>query len=712
MMMVFEPPEKNSSREKMEIMADILHYCKDNKKKSHVMQKANLNFDRVNYYLDHLLHRGLLELIVSKDSKVYRTTGKGREFLERYCDMMQLFSNCVNKKQDKNNDEELNLDQVYQIICKPRIKILAISFLLAVSLSMITSSSLLPTLTTTTLIYPQQLVYAQEDTSKDKSEEVGGQEQVGEDFTATIEEEGEKGEEDEVKEGKEDVGHSEELPSINEEVGYDNSNLKNDIVDTDNGTASQVPTKEQVEVKTGEADTPDELVVVSVLQKNSSMKQSQSTERQLPDDNCLFDPSLPRCAPIDGECPPGFLTNEDGNCFPDKPCPKGYTKLDDDETGACYPVEDDTGFKKNPDCWSYAKFICNDKGECDSDKYDCWSTCADGTERPTGQCPGDDDFCKANGFCRDMSSSQKGLKVIVDVKGADGPGEISVKSETTGKTLSKTVDNIKGKHTFHFKADVVPVGGTFEACAESNKLDKKLCTKGKNGPEKEPEEVTIKFEPQPPNSQILKLSTNKKTYKLGEEVTFIIKNTGDQTLEFPDGKFGLQIKNLDNGENCNRISTQALTELKPGESKKQIWDQKCSDGKQVKPGKYNARIASGSVSASTAFSIKESPPSARGLKVIVDVKGADGPGEISVKSETTGKTLSKTVDNIKGKHKFNFNKGDVPVGGEFKVCAHSFEKASDKPSEVFTMKESCIKGVNGPEKEPEEVTITFLGYKK
>ena len=317
MMMVFEPPEKNSGREKMQIMADILHYCKDNKKKSHVMQTANVNFDRVNYYLDYLLHRGLLELIVFKGSKVYRTTGKGREFLERYYDMMQLFSNRVNKERDKNNNDddydELNLNQVYQIIRKPRVKILAISFLLVVSLSMIISSSLLPTLTTT-LIHPQQLVYAQEDTSKDKSEV------VGEDFTAAIEER-EKGEE--VKEEKEDVGQSVELPSINKEDGYDNGGLKNDIVDTDNGTASQAPTKGQVEVKTGEADTPDESVVVSVLQGSSSMKQSQSTERQPPDDNCLFDPSLPRCAPIDGKCPPGCLTKEDGNCCPDKPCPKG-----------------------------------------------------------------------------------------------------------------------------------------------------------------------------------------------------------------------------------------------------------------------------------------------------------------------------------------------------------------------------------------------------
>ena len=30
--------------------------------------------------------------------------------------------------------------------------------------------------------------------------------------------------------------------------------------------------------------------------------------------------------------------NEDEQCFPDKPCPAGFTKHDEDETGACYPV--------------------------------------------------------------------------------------------------------------------------------------------------------------------------------------------------------------------------------------------------------------------------------------------------------------------------------------------------------------------------------------
>lgn len=58
-----------------------------------------------------------------------------------------------------------------------------------------------------------------------------------------------------------------------------------------------------------------------------------------PDKDCLYNASLPKCKPIDGECPDGFNMNEDGNCFPDHSdggCPEGTHGVDDDETGQCY----------------------------------------------------------------------------------------------------------------------------------------------------------------------------------------------------------------------------------------------------------------------------------------------------------------------------------------------------------------------------------------
>jgi hypothetical protein len=60
---------------------------------------------------------------------------------------------------------------------------------------------------------------------------------------------------------------------------------------------------------------------------------------QPPDDDCLYDPSLPKRAPVNGKCPPAFSMNTNGQCYPDKPCPPGFARMDNDEPGACLPVD-------------------------------------------------------------------------------------------------------------------------------------------------------------------------------------------------------------------------------------------------------------------------------------------------------------------------------------------------------------------------------------
>ena len=61
-----------------------------------------------------------------------------------------------------------------------------------------------------------------------------------------------------------------------------------------------------------------------------------------PDDDRLYDPSLPRCAPMNGVCLEGFNMNEDGQYFFDKPSPPGYARADNDESGACLPINSPT----------------------------------------------------------------------------------------------------------------------------------------------------------------------------------------------------------------------------------------------------------------------------------------------------------------------------------------------------------------------------------
>ncbi|MGI0043792.1 MAG: hypothetical protein ACRD47_08780 [Nitrososphaeraceae archaeon] len=82
-----------------------------------------------------------------------------------------------------------------------------------------------------------------------------------------------------------------------------------------------------------------------------------------PDNDCLFDPSLPKCIAVNGQCPTAFAINEDGQCFPiHEKCPSGYHSHEDDESGRC--MSDSTpcapGYAMNPDFPS-----------CDRKEYVC-----------------------------------------------------------------------------------------------------------------------------------------------------------------------------------------------------------------------------------------------------------------------------------------------------------------------------------------------------
>jgi hypothetical protein len=89
------------------------------------------------------------------------------------------------------------------------------------------------------------------------------------------------------------------------------------------------------------------LLVNSNLTAGLTQPPQPSPQRIAPNDDCLFNPALTKCAPIAGKCPPGFLMNEEEQCFPDKQCPPGFSKLDEDETGTCYPVSSPTPSSSN-----------------------------------------------------------------------------------------------------------------------------------------------------------------------------------------------------------------------------------------------------------------------------------------------------------------------------------------------------------------------------
>ena len=101
------------------------------------------------------------------------------------------------------------------------------------------------------------------------------------------------------------------------------------------------------------------------------------TEEEGPDQDCLFNPSLPKCASDNGECPDGFFQNEDENCVPEHPegCPDGYHSHEDDETGQCIPntTPCQPGYVLNtenkPTC-EKKEFYCQTHHDSDKCKFD------------------------------------------------------------------------------------------------------------------------------------------------------------------------------------------------------------------------------------------------------------------------------------------------------------------------------------------------------
>jgi predicted transcriptional regulator len=74
-------------RGKIEIMVDILSSAREGARKTEIVYKANLNFNRAERYIPYLEERGLME---NSDS-FYTTTEQGNGFLHEYQMMKELF---------------------------------------------------------------------------------------------------------------------------------------------------------------------------------------------------------------------------------------------------------------------------------------------------------------------------------------------------------------------------------------------------------------------------------------------------------------------------------------------------------------------------------------------------------------------------------------------------------------------------------------------
>ena len=72
-----------SKRGRLEIIAEILCYCGQQKTKTNIMYKANLNYRQMKKHLKALTSQGLL----AADENKYATTQKGYRFLELFAEL-------------------------------------------------------------------------------------------------------------------------------------------------------------------------------------------------------------------------------------------------------------------------------------------------------------------------------------------------------------------------------------------------------------------------------------------------------------------------------------------------------------------------------------------------------------------------------------------------------------------------------------------------
>jgi predicted transcriptional regulator len=79
---------KGSRRGRLEIMAEILCYCGQQKTKTDIMYKTNLNYAQLKKHLKALTSRGLLLTYKNK----YVTTHKGYRFLRLFVQLNNILS--------------------------------------------------------------------------------------------------------------------------------------------------------------------------------------------------------------------------------------------------------------------------------------------------------------------------------------------------------------------------------------------------------------------------------------------------------------------------------------------------------------------------------------------------------------------------------------------------------------------------------------------
>jgi predicted transcriptional regulator len=83
-------------RNYLDIYVDILRAAMSGAKKTHIVYRANLNFKVVRMYIDRLIDTGMLS--PAEDSRDYKTTRRGIEFLDQYNELVTQMKHAPGQK--------------------------------------------------------------------------------------------------------------------------------------------------------------------------------------------------------------------------------------------------------------------------------------------------------------------------------------------------------------------------------------------------------------------------------------------------------------------------------------------------------------------------------------------------------------------------------------------------------------------------------------
>ncbi len=97
-------------RDRLDIIADILHVASRDAKKTQIMYQANLSYKVLQRYLNEILHAALVRF--DDDNQCYMLTGKGQEYLDAY----KEYYRC-NKSVEKRLNDVSTKRKILEELC-------------------------------------------------------------------------------------------------------------------------------------------------------------------------------------------------------------------------------------------------------------------------------------------------------------------------------------------------------------------------------------------------------------------------------------------------------------------------------------------------------------------------------------------------------------------------------------------------------------------